>query len=196
MSSSSQENQGIVEKVQQLYAQGELEEALALADAELQQNPDSHAALFARSLALTFLQRYTAALITLQTLQQTAPGYPQSAWMRAGLVRLLEGELHPSLPENYREALQQEPDNPWIRLEYADILKAAGSSEQALQEYQKAALLLPPPDPLGLEALFKAGCTAFALGNTEAAIEALRQLLAHSPDYPDAQEMYAMLTTC
>ncbi len=177
---------------QELNELGRFEEALQAAQRALEANAESADTRFARGFALMMLQRPREALEAIDALVAADPTYPNAAWLRAGLLRQMRGDLDTTVREAFELAAGVEPANLYLRVECADILRAHGHYDQARDLYAGVSAAAVD-EPLLVEAIFKLGCVALVLQDTPAAIEAFQTVLDIAPDYPDAREMYEMI---
>jgi len=98
-------------------------------------------------------------------------------------IRELEQRLNAVGPgesrELYARAIQQAPEDPWLRRNYAQLLTAVGDPEGAIEEL-RAFLRLLPHDPGGREKL----AAAFAAqGRFDEAIAECRELIERLPTF-------------
>lgn len=149
---------------------------------------------FIQGFTLLMLQRWEEALAALDALLADAPDFPDAAWVRAGLLRQLRGELDPAVLAAFDLALQIDPGNRYARVERADLLRVQGRYEEARDVY--AVVRSDCPDEaLRVEATFKLGCVALVLQENECSREAFQAVLDIVPDYPDAQAMLDLVRT-
>lgn len=179
---------------------------LALAATEMDVNAARHAveadpgnceARFRLALALCFQEEQEEAeeaLAVLGELLTAEPAFPNAAWLRAGLLRRRHGDTHPDVLDAYEVAAAAMPPNPYAQCECADVRRAHQRYREALELYREVSVAASCVDEgLRLEANFNRASVALTLGETEEAREALRAVLETDPDYPDAQELFALL---
>lgn len=156
--------------------------------------PDSGEARFRLALALFLTQEWDEAQSVLGGLLTTDPTFPNALWLYAGLLRRRHGDLHPDVLDAYEQAAAAMPPNHYARCECADVRRAHQQYREALELYREVSVAASCLDEgLRLEADFNRASVALTLGETEEAREALRAVLETDPDYPDAQELYALL---
>jgi tetratricopeptide (TPR) repeat protein len=181
-------------RAQLLNDLGRFDEALEAAVQAITADPAQRDAWFAQGFALYMLERWPEAERTLDTLVELEPGYPNAAWLRAGLLARLHDPQDPAVLAAYDLTLAVDPANLYARVERADVLRANGRYEEALAAYL-AVRAAAPEEPLLVEATFKQGCVALVLQNIDAARASFRTVLDYAPDYPEAQEMYRLVTS-
>lgn len=181
-------------KAQLLAAEGAYEEILHLTEPYTQRASASHNLLFWRSFALFNLQRWREALQLLNRLARYPRTSPQALWLRAGLLRNLNGDTDASVLRAYNRLLKRDPTNLYARVERADVLRSLGRSKEAIAAY-KDVLLATSEASLFCETAFKLGCVLMAEGENEKALEQFLAVLDKDPTYPDAQFLHDMLAS-
>ncbi len=172
--------------------QGRLVEALTLCDQARETSPAREPLDFLRAYTLFLLERLAEARDALDAMQRDWPAHANAAWLRAALTRRRLGDRAPDTLAAYDAALALDPANQYLQAERADILRVQGRAGEARVVY--AALAQSADDEaLRLEAAFNLGVTAMTQGDAQAARLAFRAVLDAAPDYPEAQEMYALL---
>ncbi len=172
---------------------GRLDEALAQADRILDVQMTCPDALFARVICLSMQQKWTPALAASNSLEEVTPDYPRAAWLRAGIFRQVYGDNDPAVIIAYNRAVADDGENLYARLERADIYRSNQMYAEARQEFATILEKCNGNEELRTEAQFKQACTEMVLGNPTAARNLLGYVLATAPDYPDAQDLFAML---
>jgi tetratricopeptide (TPR) repeat protein len=180
-------------RAQLLNASGRFAEAACAAARAIELNPMQMDARFAQGFALYMLEQLSEAQTALDALIALEPGYPNAAWLRAGLLRRMRGDQDPAVPAAYDLAARVDPTNLYIRVERADILRSLGRYEDA-QAIYGAVISASDDEALRIEATFKQGCVALVLNNPADARIAFRAVLDSAPDYPEAREMVEMLS--
>lgn len=162
-----------------------------------------HARNFGTPPALLFIQGFTLmqigrerdAIAVFDSLSEIQPDYPNAAWIRAGLIRQIHGDQHPDTLTAYETVLTLDPDNLFVRVEYADILRGHGRYVEAREIYEAVFTSEAcPEEALRVEAAFNLGCVALVMEDSTAAHAAFRFVLDAAPDYPDAQAMHDLTT--
>lgn len=180
-------------EAQQLNLQGQPFDALQFSLKALAYAPTNPAALFETAFAYTQLGDFQNALVYIDTLCADSPAHTNALWLRANILRRTMGDYAPQVRQAYLVTIQNDPENQFATIEYADILRANGCYETAYSLYSKIIAAENVEEPLRLEALFNLGIVCQLMGDVPAARSAFRKVLDASPDYPDAQEMYDML---
>ena len=173
---------------------GRFEEALALAMLLLDADPAHCDGRFICSLSLLMLDRPEEARAILDPFVSEFPGYPDAAWLRAGLLRRMLHETHPDILAAYDLVAAVDADNLYAHVERAEVLRAHGRYDEARGCYSDILRSAACTD-MGLrtEAAFNLGCVALVLGDTEAARMGFEQALQADPGHVDAAEMLALL---
>lgn len=169
-------------------------EALTEAELRLARAPDDPAAQFQKAYALLVLDRLAECEVTIERLCAEFPAYPDARWLLAGVLRRNRGENDPEVLAAYEQALESDPQNPYVRSEYASLLRATGRYNEAFAVYSE--LCAPgacEDEELRMEVGFQLGAVAQALGDYGAALAAYRAVLAIDPDHHDAMAMVELL---
>ncbi len=90
---------------------------------------------------------------------------------------------HTEAIAEYKAALQQQPENPDLYEALGDEYRASSQMENARTAYQKE-LQLAPSNPI---ALYNAGSVEVELGNGQAGVKLLKQMVALYPGSPVAE---------
>ncbi|MBC7527316.1 MAG: hypothetical protein H7308_07170 [Chthonomonadaceae bacterium] len=115
------------------------------------------------------------------------PNFPHARWLYAGILsrRLGEGR-HPELLSAYRIAHEAEPNNAYLCIEYADVLRTFEDYAQAQTLYARASETAED-EAVKVEAEFKQGCVLLTLGRETESREAFKRVLGIMPDHEEAK---------
>jgi tetratricopeptide (TPR) repeat protein len=154
------------------------EEALPLIDEVLEENPRDNDALVLRA-TLALAKGRTADAIT--DLRSVLRDQPDSAPLLRTLAYAHAQNNEPDLArDNYRRAIEVDPGNAQVRLEYADYLNRRGENEEA-RPLLDAVLNADPQNVSALEVEFR---VLGALGDTAGAVKVAREISAARPEAP------------
>jgi uncharacterized protein (TIGR02996 family) len=151
-------------------------EARSLIDTVLEENPRDNDALVLRA---TFALSEGRALDAITDLRSVLRDQPDSAPLLRTLAYAHSQNNEPDLArENFRRAIEADPANIQVRLEYADYLNRRGENDEARPLLD--AILLAEPQNIGaLEVQFR---VLGALGDATGAAEVAESLIAARPD--------------
>ena len=115
------------------------------------------------------------------------PAFPHARWLHAGIMsrRLGEGR-HPELLTAYQIAHEAEPDNAYLCIEYADVLRTFEDYAQAQTLYARASEKAED-EAVKVEAEFKQGCVLLTLGKEAESKRAFNRVLEIMPDHEEAK---------
>ena len=149
-------------------------------------------ALVAKELAGIYLSTYRLgpAGAVIERWRTLAPGDPLPYMWKNQIGARTEAE-HSLLIQNYRAALELDPNLDEARIGLANELSKDRRFDEAEQEYQTY-LEHKPGDP---EALIGLGRNAFQQGNLEAALRSYEQALKSNPRQPEALKELAQADT-
>ena len=155
---------------------GKLSEATASCTKAVEIDPDDFIAHWTLGRIYFTLGKHEEALELFRKVAEIKPsfyaGHMDVAQTCVGLGRTEEADAaYRRLLEIMPNYLLQNPDDARARLIYASRLGWAGRKEEAIRESTKA-LVLSPGDPM---MLYNAACMYVSLGETDRAIDALRQ---------------------
>ena len=173
---------------------GRMQDALACFRRVLEEEAANPEARFGLCFTLYLLERWPEALTELEIFVAACPEYPNAAWLRAGLLRRLYGDRDTRVLDAYALVVQVDPANAYAQLERADALRTCGRTEEARDIYACYASPATEDEALRIESAFKLGCVSLVLQDNDAARSAFRAVLDAAPDYPDAQDMYDLVT--
>jgi TolB-like protein/Flp pilus assembly protein TadD len=157
---------------------GKLPEATASCTKAVEIDPDDFIAHWTLGRIYFTLGKLDEALALFRKVAEIKPGFYAGhldvAQTCLGLGHTAEAEAaHRRLLEIMPNYLLQNPDDARARLIYASKLGLAGRKEEAIREGTKA-LVLSPGDPV---MLYNAACLYVGLGESDRAIDALRQAI-------------------
>jgi len=118
---------------------------------------------------------------------------PMLAWSHLKVVDLNEiTSLAPADNLKYLDDLPLTKQSPVLMEKAGDLERAQGHVPQSIERYN-AALQLKPSPQQKLRLLMIVGDLQAAAGNSQAAVNAYKQIMADIPDYPNASLVYQRL---
>ncbi len=176
-----------------LAQSGQIDQALTEANRILSDHPNCPDALFAKIICLSMLQQWSKALVVSDVLYGVMCDYPNSLWLRAGILRQVDGDTDPKVLAAYNSAILDDGSNLYARMERADIYRSTQNYADAKEEFVEIIKLSTEDEEIRTEAQFKLACTELVLGNMDAARALITAVLDTAPDYPDAADLYTLL---
>lgn len=185
-SAAALSTQAITEINAQLSA-GKYDDALRLADLELDSRPEFRAIWFKRGTALRALTRHADALVHFRQMAKRFPGDLDALHQLANAHRNMR-DFKPALDLD-RAVLEQKPDHRGALLGQINMLSSLGDKSASLAALEQALAVLP--DDTALLARYGAG-----LRSLDRLDEALAHLRAASTAFPDDVALrYELATT-
>ncbi|MBC5768539.1 tetratricopeptide repeat protein [Ramlibacter albus] len=171
---------GTFERALALHREGRFDEARALYEAILQEQPRHFDAL--NLLGTIALQRgdYTGAIALITQALEVQPRLP-GAYNNRGVALKELGRLHEAL-RDYDKAIELDPANAQAHVNRGVALKLLGHPQAALASYDQA-LALAPTDPVAHN---NRGVVLHGLKQLDAALAALDEAVRLQPAYADA----------
>ena len=187
--------QAILYRISCLQDGGNYDEALKICEKALLECSQSAEIRFQRAYLLFLLNRPLEALSDLDAILKIDSDYPTAQWLKAGVLRRIQGDFSPEVLAEYELASLDDPSNLYLKSELADILRANGRGQEAITLYEtilNSSQL--EEETLEIETHFSLGIAKMSVGDFSAARSAFQSVVDLSPNYPDAQEMLNALS--
>ena len=179
-SSKSALSMDALSRAVEYYRSGRLQEAAALCDGLLQENPDNPAALHLLGVIAFQRGENKAAVELIEKAIEINPSDPEF-YNNLGLVFINTGKSDAAL-EHFHKALELKPDFADAYSNLGTVLKDQGRLDEAIECYRKAMELKPDL----AEAYSNLGNALKDQGRFDEAIECYRNALELKPDYAEA----------
>ncbi len=171
---------GQLQPIINLYAQGELKQALSHATKMLEKFPGSIVLYNIAGASNLGLTQFDAAIKSYKHVLKIKPGYAE-AYYNMGMVLNAKGDSEAAI-ESYKEALKIKPGYAEAYYNLGNILNAKGDLQAAIDSYKKALKMKPD----FAEAYNNMGNVLKYKGDFQAALNSYKQALKIKPDYAEA----------
>ena len=178
----SQLPQALINQIISFYNQGELKEAVLLAESSTQKYPNALILYEILGAAYLGLEDTNKTIISYQKVLQINPRHTD-AYNNMGMALYHQGRFDEAAV-SYQKALEIEPDSADGHYNLGNALKQMGDLQQAIESY-KASIVSNPRDA---EVLFNYGNTLKAYGDFDQAIEVYAKSLKIKPDFSAAKK--------
>ena len=163
-----------------LYVQGQLQQALALAGKTLQHFPNSVILYNILGASNAGLMQFDTAIDCYKKAVSIKPDYAE-AFYNMGNAMKRKGDLE-AATDCYKKAIDIKPDYAEAIYNMGNAMKNNGDSEAAIDYYKKAISIKPDY----AEALSNMGAALQDKGDLEAAIDCYKKAISIKPDYAEA----------
>jgi tetratricopeptide (TPR) repeat protein len=163
-----------------LYQQGQLQQTLDSAKQLLSQFPNSSTLYNIQGAANTKLGRFEAAIASYKQALKIKPDYA-AVYLNMGVALFEEGDPEAAI-DSFKQALKIKPDFAETYNNMGNALKDKGDFEAAIDSYQQAIKIKPDY----AEAYNNIGNALQGKGDVDAAIDSYEKALKIKPDYVEA----------
>lgn len=172
------EEDSIVEQAKALYLEDRYEEAIALLDKGLADNPENRDYYFYKGYCLQELKRYEEALGEYNKALALEPSDLDFYFYTANCLRLMK-RVEEALAE-YKKAVEMAPGETFYRYHQSNYLRELGRHEEAVCEMDQLLAL----QPNRYDFSFHKANSLRSLGKHREAIEAIENAIANDPENP------------